>query len=82
MLKLAESFYTLIDQKKLYDPYFDRFNYENTGGTPVLGINSNVIIAHGISNDEAICNMIKMSFDIAKIDFSGKIKEAMKSTLV
>ena len=82
ILKQAESFYEIIKSRGIKDDYFDRFNYENTGGTPVLGIKSNVIIAHGISNDEAICNMIKMSFDVAKIDLSEKIKEAMKSTLV
>jgi len=54
MLKLAESFYSLIRKRGLHDSYFDRFDFENYGGTPVLGVNSTVIIAHGISNAKAI----------------------------
>ena len=82
ILKQAESFYEIIKRRGIKDDYFERFNYESYGGTPVLGINSNVIIAHGISNDEAICNMIKMSFDASKNDLPTKIAEAMTSTFV
>lgn len=82
ILKQAESFHEIITKRGIKDEYFDLFNYESYGGTPVLGINSNVIIAHGISNDEAICSMIKMSYDVSKIDLPRKIKEAMNSALV
>ena len=58
VLKLAESFYSLINQKNIKDDYFDRFNYEIYGGTPVLGVDGNVLIGHGISNENAIKNMI------------------------
>ena len=44
VLKLAESFYSLIKKKNFSDPYFDRFNYEIYGGTPVLGVDGNVLI--------------------------------------
>ena len=49
ILKLAESFYDLLLKRNIKDEYFDRFNYENYGGTPVLGVNAPVVIAHGIS---------------------------------
>ena len=42
------------------DEYFNRFNYENYGGTPILGLNKTVIIGHGISNEIAIKNMIHL----------------------
>ncbi|MGF1923632.1 MAG: phosphate acyltransferase PlsX, partial [Bacteroidia bacterium] len=58
MLKLAESFYVLTIKKGLKDEFFDRFNYENYGGSPVLGVNAPVLIGHGISSPEAIKNMI------------------------
>src|SRR6185295_11913760 len=45
ILKLAESFYDLIKKNNLRNEYFDRFNFENYGGTPILGVNSAVIIA-------------------------------------
>ena len=78
VLKLAESFYTLIDQKKLSDPYFDRFNYEIYGGTPVLGVDGNVLIGHGISNEYAIKNMILLGKDLINSKLNSKIKKAFK----
>ena len=78
VLKLAESFYTLINQKKLSDPYFDRFNYEIYGGTPVLGVDGNVLIGHGISNENAIKNMILLGKDLINSKLNSKIKKAFK----
>ena len=60
------------------DDYFDRFNYENYGGTPILGVKGNVIIGHGISNEIAVKNMIIHSFDVAKSGLSARISEAFK----
>ena len=74
---MPESFYEIIKKRGIEDDYFERFNYESYGGTPVLGINSNVIIAHGISNSEAISNMIKLSYDVVEIDLPQKIKNAL-----
>lgn len=78
LLKAAESFYKLIRKRKIQDEYFETFNYENYGGTPVLGVNSNVIIGHGISNDIAIKNMILHTFDVTKANLPAKIKEVFK----
>src|SRR5690606_19145401 len=44
VLKLAESFYVLTQKKGFSDSFFDRFNYEQYGGSPVLGVNAPVII--------------------------------------
>lgn len=76
ILKQAESFYTLIKKRGLADEYFDRFNYEIYGGTPVLGVNANVIIGHGISNAKAIKNMIKLSCEVVEVGLADKIKKA------
>jgi len=78
VLKLSESFYTLINQKKISDPYFDRFNYEIYGGTPVLGVDGNVLIGHGISNENAIKNMILLGKDLINSKLNSKIKKAFK----
>jgi glycerol-3-phosphate acyltransferase PlsX len=56
VLKEAEGIYTLMRKRGIRDEYFDRFNYENYGGTPILGVKGNVIIGHGISNDIAVSN--------------------------
>jgi glycerol-3-phosphate acyltransferase PlsX len=77
MLKLAESFYSLIRKRGMHDAYFDRFDFENYGGTPVLGINSTVIIAHGISNAKAIKNMILHACEVAEAGMPDKITKAL-----
>lgn len=77
MLKLAESFYTLFKKRKFSDAYLDRFNYENYGGTPILGVNATVIVGHGISNANAIKNMILLASDVVKADLPHKIKAVL-----
>src|SRR3546814_9577145 len=42
ILKLAESFYELTVRKGFQDSFFDRFNYEQYGGSPILGVNASV----------------------------------------
>jgi glycerol-3-phosphate acyltransferase PlsX len=78
VLKQAEAFYKISRKLKLKDAYFDRFNFENYGGTPVLGINSNVIIGHGISNDITIKNMILLTRDVIGANLPAKIKQYFK----
>jgi glycerol-3-phosphate acyltransferase PlsX len=78
MLKLAESFYVLTIKKGLKDEFFDRFNYENYGGSPVLGVNAPVIIGHGISSPEAVKNMIFQSRDMIITGLVGKIQAAFQ----
>ena len=78
ILKEAEAFYTVYRKRKLNDEFFDRFNFENYGGTPILGVNKNIVIGHGISNDVAIKNMILHTREVAEANLSEKIKEAFK----
>ena len=78
MLKLAESFYSLIKARNIHDEYFEKFNYESYGGTPILGINGTVMIAHGISNANAISNMILFTEKVCKAKLHEKIADALK----
>ena len=78
MLKLAETFYILTVKKGFKDEFFDRFNYESYGGSPILGINAPVIIGHGISTPEAIKNMILLSGEMIESGLIDKIKLAFK----
>lgn len=75
VLKQIETMYHLIKSRGFSDEYFDRFNYEIYGGTPILGINSNVIIGHGISNPTAIKNMLLLSSDVVNARLSSRIGE-------
>lgn len=76
ILKLAESFYVVTLRKGFKDDFFDRFNYEQYGGSPILGVNAPVIIGHGISSPEAIKNMILLSRDMIASKFIEQIKSA------
>lgn len=76
VLKEAEALYGLLKKRGIQDEYFDRFNYENYGGTPVLGVNGNAIIGHGISNETAIKNMLILSYNVVKSGLTKRIKEA------
>lgn len=77
VLKQAEGVYGLLRKRGIKDDeYFNRFNYENYGGTPILGVKGNVIIGHGISNDVAVKNMILHAYEVASSGLASKINEA------
>jgi glycerol-3-phosphate acyltransferase PlsX len=76
VLKEAEAFYKIIKRRKIEDPYLEMFNAENYGGTPILGVNEPVIIAHGSSNPKAIMNMIFQTREVISSNLCLKIKEA------
>lgn len=58
LFKLAESFYELAKERGIQDEIIDKMNYEAVGGSTIVGVNGNVMIAHGISSATAIKNMI------------------------
>ncbi len=82
ILKEAESIYYLMRKRNIRDPYFDRYDYENYGGTPVLGINSSVIIAHGISSAKAIKNMILLSKEVVEARLPDRISTALNHAMI
>lgn len=78
IIKQAEGFYRLIKKKEIDDSFFNLFNFENFGGTPVLGINKPVVVGHGISNDRAIKNMILHTWEITENNLVNNIKESIQ----
>lgn len=78
VLKEAEGIYALMKKRGIKDDYFERFNYENYGGTPILGVRGNAIIGHGRSNDIAVKNMLLLAHEVAKNTLSDKIDQAFK----
>ncbi len=78
VLKQIEAMYRVFLKRGVKDPYLDRFNYESYGGTPILGINSTVLVGHGISNSTAIRNMILMSKEIHDSKLVQKVKHALE----
>jgi len=75
VLKQAEAIYELVKKRNIQDEYFDKFNYERYGGSPILGLNKAVVIGHGISNQIAIKNMVFLTKIIAEAKLSEKIKK-------
>ena len=76
MLKMAESFYVLVKKRRISDAFFDLFNYEDYGGSPILGLNKPVVIGHGISNGIAICNMLRHAESLCRTQVTENIKQA------
>jgi len=80
VLKLTESIYSVFKHKvgnTNNDPFFEALNYETIGGTPVIGVNANVVIGHGISRRKATMNMVRHTCEVVKANLAQKIKESI-----
>lgn len=77
VLKQTEAFHSIFRSKGFNDPFLDRLDFENIGGTPVIGINANVVIGHGISRRKAIMNMILQTRDVVHANLARRIQEAI-----
>lgn len=77
VLKQTEALYHIYKTRNLKDSYFERLNFENIGGTPIVGINANVVIGHGISKRKAIMNMVLQTLAVVHVNLAQKIKEAI-----
>lgn len=78
VLKLSESFYDLSVLQGIKNDFFDRCNYEQYGGSPILGVNGVVIVGHGISPPEAIKNMVLLSKDVYESGLVDKITQSFQ----
>ena len=76
ILKLAESIYDICKRRNIDDEHFNRFNFEQYGGVPVLGVSKPVIIGHGISHAMAFKNMIRIAHRMLQTDLLGKMKDS------
>jgi len=76
VIKEAETFYHLLKKYSPENKSIERFNSENYGGTPVLGVNKPVIVAHGASSPVAIMNMIKQTREVIVSGLCDRLKQA------
>lgn len=81
VLKEAEAFHRIASSFGFNNSYFDSFNYENYGGTPILGINEPVLIGHGISNENAVKTMVLFSKKVKEVKLTRKIKNAFEKQM-
>tara|TARA_R110001592_G_scaffold23456_3_gene92011 strand:+ start:57538 stop:58458 length:921 start_codon:yes stop_codon:yes gene_type:complete len=73
VLKEVEAFFSLSQKLGLEHSFLEQLNYENHGGSPILGVKGNVILAHGASGPEAIKNMILSAESIALANFVSQL---------
>jgi len=78
LLKEAEAFYRVVSSKGIGNGYFEMFNFENFGGTPILGVNAPLIIGHGISTDRAIKNMLVHTFEVIDAGMVERLIEQLE----
>ena len=78
LLKLAESFYGATIKQGFQSDFFSRFNYEDYGGSPILGVNAPVVVGHGISSPDAIRNMILLSKKMIESELIQSIRVAFQ----
>jgi glycerol-3-phosphate acyltransferase PlsX len=79
---MAESIYDIVQRRNIQDEHFDRFNFEQYGGVPVLGVSKPVIIGHGISHAIAFKNMIRIAVRMIETDLLTKMKDSFVSNAV
>ncbi len=79
IIKQIEGVYDLLKERGIKDEYISRLDYENQGGSPVLGVNGNVVVGHGISNGKAIKNMILLSKKVCDSNLVEKLTIALSS---
>ena len=77
LFKLGESLYEMAKKRGIQDDFFDQTNYESIGGSPIIGVNGNVMIAHGISSPKAIKNMIGWAYKQVKAKAYQHIAQAL-----
>lgn len=78
VLKQSESMHSIAKELNINNDYFEQFNYENFGGTPILGVNKPVMIGHGCSSAKAIKSMVLQSKKIVETQVTEKIKQAFQ----
>jgi phosphate acyltransferase len=78
LLKMGESLYGIMKEKGIRDEFLDKTNYEAVGGSPIIGVNGNVIIAHGSSSATAAKNMVQLCRKVVESNLLKKIKEALR----
>lgn len=66
VLKQTEAFFQLAQARQINDEFLNTLNYENYGGSPLLGLNGQVVAGHGASKATAIKNMVLTSAALAK----------------
>lgn len=75
--KMAEHFYEILHARGVTDDFVNSLNYEVVGGSPIIGVDGNVVIGHGVSSPLAIRNMIMVAQKMISSDMLNLLKGAL-----
>jgi len=78
VLKMAEGLYRINKAMGGDNSFWDAMNYENVGGTPVLGVNAPVVIGHGCSTPKAIRSMILTTERCIRAGLTERLRRAFE----
>jgi len=79
VLKMAEGLYRINRAAGGGNAFWEAMNYENVGGTPVLGVNAPVIIGHGCSSPKAIRSMILSTERCIEADLTARLRRVFNN---
>ncbi len=83
VLKMAEGLYRInkaLSGGAESHPFWAAMNYENIGGTPVIGVKAPVVIGHGSSSPKAIASMVLATNQIVKSEVVKRIEESLATS--
>jgi glycerol-3-phosphate acyltransferase PlsX len=79
--KMAEHFYEVLHERGVKDDFVDNLNYEVVGGSPIIGVDGNVVIGHGVSSPTAIKNLILVAYKMIKSNMLEQLKSALAKSI-
>ena len=75
--KMAEHFYDILSARGVKDEFVSSLNYEVVGGSPIVGVDGNVVIGHGVSSPLAIKNMVMVAEKMIASGMLNTLKGAL-----
>ena len=76
IVKTCEGLYYNIMKSGAQSDFLEKFNFNNYGGSPIFGVEGNVIIGHGISKANTFFQMLKQGMDGHNHQIVQNIKSA------
>lgn len=76
VLKACESIYYNLVKQGVKNEWLDKFNFEQYGGSAILGVNEPIIIGHGISKADTFVSMFRLAKNVVDSKLIEKIKQS------
>ena len=80
IIKVCEGMFYKLAMRGVKDEFLDKFNFKHYGGSAILGINSPVIVGHGISKSSTFVKMIELTKTTIEENMAEKIRLAFQES--